>query len=340
MTHELKKIFENYALAQKQGHQAVLATVVALDGSSYRKPGVRMLILENGEMTGAVSGGCVEKEVLRQSHSVFETGVPKIMTYDGRYRLGCEGTLYILIELFKPEDSLIKAFKENIEKRFSFKIDSNYIKEEGIFEGVGSEISFSNGSLFSFAGNNIIDKPKKSFQVFSQIMPPCFKLIIFGAEHDAVELCVMASLNGWEVTVVSPLSDPKTIENFPGSKQVIAIAPEAINTIPIDNQTAVVLMTHNFAKDLKYLLALKDSKPIYLGLLGARDRKEKLLTQFLETHPEVDFEFLDLIHGPAGLDIGAVTPQEIAVSIIAEILAVQRNRKPDLSNNKIDTVHS
>lgn len=340
MTHELKTIFESFVIAEKQGLKTVLATVVDLDGSSYRKPGVRMLIWENGHMVGAVSGGCVEKEVLRQAHAVFETDVPKIMTYDGRYRLGCEGTLYILIEQFKPEESLIKAFIKNLEERVSFKIDSHYIKAEGVFEGIKSEISFSNGSKYSFAGINSIGKNEKSLQLFSQIMPPCFKLLILGAEHDAVELCLMASINGWEVTVVSPISDPKTIENFPGSNQVIAIAPEAIGSIPIDSQTAVVLMTHNFAKDLQFLLSLKDSSPMYVGLLGARDRKEKLMSQFLETYPEIDFAFLDLIHGPAGLDVGAITPQEIAVSIIAEILAVQRNRKPDLSNNIIDTIDS
>lgn len=340
MTHELKTIFENFTLAKGRGLKTVLATVVALDGSSYRKPGVRMLILENGEMIGAVSGGCVEKEVLRQSYTVFETGVPKIMTYDGRYRLGCEGTLYILIEQFIPEDSLIKAFNENIEARESFVIESKFIKKEGVFEGVGSIIMFSNGTNYSFTGNKINNTGDNSLQVFKQVMPPCFKLIILGAEHDAVELCLMASLNGWEVTVVSPLSDPKTTDNFPGSKQVIAIAPEMISSLPIDNQTAIVLMTHNFAKDLKYLFALKDSKPMYLGLLGAKDRKEKLLAQFLETDPDVDFEFLDLIHGPAGLDIGAITPQEIGVSIISEILAVKRKRVPNLSDNKINTVNS
>ncbi len=83
-------------------NKAVLASVVALEGSSYRRPGVRMLLLEDGHMTGAVSGGCVEKEIFRQSESVFRTGIPKMMTYDGRYRLGCEGILYILLEPFRP----------------------------------------------------------------------------------------------------------------------------------------------------------------------------------------------------------------------------------------------
>jgi len=107
MTHEFKDIITSYQKAKVLGIRAVLATVVDIDGSSYRRPGVGMLILENGQMTGAVSGGCVEKEVLLQSQSVFDTGKPKLMTYNGRYRLGCEGTLYILIEVFSLQNSII-----------------------------------------------------------------------------------------------------------------------------------------------------------------------------------------------------------------------------------------
>ena len=103
MTHEFKNIIASHVEAKKLGLKTVLVTVVDLDGSSYRKPGVRMLVLENENMIGAVSGGCVEKEILRQSKSVFKTGKSKIMTYDGRFRLGCEGFLYILLEILNSK---------------------------------------------------------------------------------------------------------------------------------------------------------------------------------------------------------------------------------------------
>ena len=126
MTHEFKKIVQNYIKIREKGLKTVLATVVKLDGSSYRRPGVRMLISEDGQMTGAVSGGCVEKEVLRQSQGVFNDGVAKIMTYDGRYRLGCEGILYILLEPFSVDDDFITAFKSNLKSRVSFNIKSYF----------------------------------------------------------------------------------------------------------------------------------------------------------------------------------------------------------------------
>ena len=129
MTHEFKDIVEAHLKAKKDGLKTVLASVVALDGSSYRKPGVRMLIIENNEMIGAVSGGCVEKDILRHSQSIFLDGQSKMMTYDGRYRLGCEGILYILLEEFKPKESFFDAFVKCLETRQEFVIQSNYLKK-------------------------------------------------------------------------------------------------------------------------------------------------------------------------------------------------------------------
>ncbi|WP_297764166.1 XdhC family protein [uncultured Muriicola sp.] len=142
MTHELKKIFQVYESTAKAPLKAVLATVVALEGSSYRKPGVRMLILENGSMVGAVSGGCVEKEIVRQAESVFKSGEAKVMTYDGRYRLGCEGILYILLESFEPKPAAIKRFKENVKNRNAFKIESSYEKKDMVHRNFGSCLIF------------------------------------------------------------------------------------------------------------------------------------------------------------------------------------------------------
>lgn len=138
MTHEFKTIVENYRLAKKQGLKSVLATVVDLEGSSYRKPGVRMLILEDGNMIGAVSGGCVERDILRQSETVFKTGTAKMMTYDGRYRLGCEGILYILIEPFDPNETFLNCFETTLKKRKPFQIKSYFKREVGELNNIGS----------------------------------------------------------------------------------------------------------------------------------------------------------------------------------------------------------
>lgn len=337
MTHEFKDIVEKGLDAKRHGLKSVLASVVALEGSSYRRPGVRMLILENKQMVGAVSGGCVEKEILLQSESVFKTGQAKIMTYDGRYRLGCEGVLYILLELFQPNDAFEVAFSKCIKNRQPFEIHSFFNKNEGSTLGLGSYVKL-NEAIFNLS--NGLETLNKQLLIFKQTLPACSKLVIIGSEHDAVQLCKYAALTGWEVTIIAGPKEAKTIENFPGASEFHAIAPESIDISSIDNQTSVILMTHSFANDLRFLVALKDTNPNYIGVLGPVKRREDLLAQFLEYCPDVEDGFIDRIHGPAGIDIGSETPQEIAISIMAEILALTRKRDAKSLSKKSGSIHS
>lgn len=339
MTHEFKNMVTAYVSARAKGQKTVLATVVDLDGSSYRKPGVQMLIVEDGQMIGAVSGGCVEKDIVRQAEAVFKDHDSMMMTYDGRYRLGCEGILYILLELFQPNDDFLKAFDQCLLNRNDFHMKSFYKKEVGVFTGIGTQIEFQQ-QTYVLSERFIQQKNESSLSVFTQKMPPCFKLMIFGAEHDAVQLCKFASLNGWEVTIVSGPLESKTIANFPGVTSFFAGAPDAKALAQIDSQTAVVLMTHNFANDLKFLIELKQTHPAYIGLLGPAHRREKLFSQLMEYCPEIEANFIDRIHGPAGLNIGAETPQEIAISILSEILSVVRNKQPILLKEKNGGIHA
>ncbi|NNF81844.1 MAG: XdhC family protein [Flavobacteriaceae bacterium] len=340
MTHELKKMVEAFITARDAGKKAVLASVVDLEGSSYRKPGVRMLIIEGGQMIGAVSGGCVEKDILRQSETVFEDGKSKMMLYDGRYRLGCEGVLYILLECFNPDKSCLDAFNQALTNRIDFTILSDYVKNEGISKGIGSSFVIKD-KTYSVSGENY-DQKEGAIELlqFRQDMPPCFKLMIFGTEHDAVLLCQYAALNGWEVSVVAGPLESKSIENFPGASSFFAISPDAIALERIDQETAIVLMSHNFASDLKYLIEIKDSQPAYVGLLGPAHRREKLMTQLLDYCPDITESFLGKLHGPAGLNIGAETPQEIAISILSEILTVTRDQVPLSLKEKDGGIHA
>lgn len=323
-----------YRQASQVGHKAVMASVVALEGSSYRRPGVRMLLLENGSAYGAVSGGCVEKEVHRQATEVFMTRVPKMMTYDGRYRLGCEGILHILLEPFDPGDCFFSAFNEYITGRKPFRLISYYQMEDGpkagmgtIFEGGTERISLCQGLAPEAQEHHI------------QELPPCQRLMIFGGEHDAVHLSGMAALMGWEVCVVVTADEQKTREHFPGATEFLSVIPEQMEMGALDPQTAIILMTHSYTKDLKYLLRLAETRPGYLGILGPAYRRERLLGDLLDRMPEPCETFLKQIHGPAGLDIGAEGPQEIAVSILAEILSVLRQRRPVGLRNKKGSIH-
>ena len=336
MTHELKIIIEAYQVAKEHKKKTVLATVVALEGSSYRRPGVRMLIQEDDKAIGAVSGGCVEKEVIRQAQTVFIDGISKMMTYDGRYRLGCEGLLYILIEPFEPNIIFLKAFQDNLKKRSPILVSCYYSKSEGCHESLGS--------VFSLGPNRIPVRESfeldKNLMVFSQEMEPCFKLLIIGAEHDAVQLSSYAALTGWDVTVVAAPSEEKTLVDFPGAQELLCVDSESLSVENIDNQTAVLLMTHSYVKDLKFLLRIRNTRPAYLGILGPAKRREKLLNELIERYPEIDDSFFDIIYGPSGLNIGAETAQEIGIAILAEILAVVRKQEPIMLKHKPSPIHN
>jgi xanthine/CO dehydrogenase XdhC/CoxF family maturation factor len=335
MLHELKDIVRSAQLAQQKGIATCLASVVSLDGSSYRRPGVRMSVQSDGKMIGAVSGGCVEKEVLRQAQSVFETSQPKLMVYDGRYRLGCEGILYILIEPFAPDASFFEAFEEQCSSRKSFSIQTSYSKEEtNRFKGLST--FHLNRASFAASKQTTVDD---SLDVFTQTIQPGFKIVIVGSEHDAVQLCKYASSTGWEVDVIAPPDDPKSIENFPGASQYYGISEQEFAHFTFDHQTALMFMTHSYVKDLKYLTAVIEKEVPYIGLLGPSKRREKLINEILERNEDLSDEFFDRLHGPAGINIGAETPQEIAISIIAEILTVIRGQKPVSLKNKTGGIH-
>ncbi len=335
MLHELKNIIEAAKEAREKRLKTVFVSVVALDGSSYRRPGVRMSIREDGIMTGAVSGGCVEKEILRQSESVFRDNTPKLMVYDGRYRLGCEGILYILIEPFNPSEDFFKAFEMQWKSRVSFDIQSSFSKEESHrFKGRSTFI-FSDSSYPLSSGTHSDD----GLDTFHQNIKAGFQLLIVGSEHDAVELCKYASQTGWEVTVIAPPDDPKNIANFPGASRYLGIDEVAFSQEEMDDQTAVVIMTHSFVKDLKYIGSIQKKKPRYLGLLGPSRRRDKMINELFEQYPDINEDFIESIHGPAGINIGAETPQEIAISIISEILTVIRGQELMLLKDKTTGIH-
>ena len=334
MTHELKHIIE---VAHQNNHlKYVLATVVALDGSSYRKPGVQMLLCEDGSMTGAVSGGCVEKEVLFQSQSVFETGIPKVMTYNGSYRLGCEGILYLLLEPFAVSTSAYHILKEHFKNRKSITLTSCFEKKYGVNHKFGSFLTFSDQQKIFFRNNFV---PNEQFDQFRFTFSPIPQLIIIGTEHDAVALCQATSLLGWEVQIIASPRQQKTIEDFPGASKVIFLDPETEFNLTIDHQTAIVLMNHNFARDFHFLLQLQKHDAFYIGILGSTKRRESLMHALIEHDSELCLDFMDHIFSPAGINIGAITPQEIAISILSEIIAVQQNKEVPSLRHQIKNIH-
>lgn len=325
MTHEFIKIIESYKRASKKNTRTVLATIVHVEGSSYRKEGTQMLIDENDIITGALSGGCVEQEVIRQARSVFSSNCPKVFKYDGRFRLGCEGSIYILLELFHPNDELINLIENAIQQRQSFSLSCSFIPEEISKLDFGTSFEFNHITIhhsnYNKESNNLI---------FTQKIESLNRLCIFGIEHDAEKLSQMAYFLGWEVIVIGSEYSTVNGSDFPFAKSVLTMKPEDLDQDLFCKNTAIVVMSHNFSKDLRFFLNIINSKVRYIGLLGPVHRREKLLNAVLDMDVMIDDEVFDKIHGPAGMPIGSKTPEEIALSIMAEITSIWRTNSKEI----------
>ncbi|WP_281228566.1 XdhC family protein [Flavobacterium aquiphilum] len=330
MTHEFLKIIESYKKASKKDVRTVLATIVHTEGSSYRKEGTQMLIDEYENITGALSGGCVEQEVIRQSISVFSSNCPKVFKYDGRFRLGCEGSIYILIEMFHPDNELIQLIEQAIKKRQPFSLSCSFLTDEISKLNFGTSFEFKDITIYHSNYQKESDN-----MVFKQEIQPLNRLCIFGIEHDAEKLSQMASFLGWEVVIIGSEYSSVNDSDFPFAKSVLTMKPEDLDQNLFCKNTAVVVMSHNFSKDLRFLLTMITSKVRYIGLLGPIHRREKLLNAILDTDLFIDDVIFDKIHGPVGLPIGSQTPEEIALSIMAEIISVfKSDTKINIANKE------
>ena len=178
-----------------------------------------------------------------------------------------------------------------------------------------------------------------TFFYFSKRWYPIFKLLIFGAEHDSVELCKIASILGWQVTIIAPPDEDKSIDFFNGASFFLNPTYDKINPDIVDNNCAVIIMSHSFNRDIQYLLALKETFPQYFGILGPKKRKERVLEKFLELYPDCSIKFLEQIKGPVGLNIGSETAAEISISIISEILKIIRNMDGISLSKKVKRIH-
>ena len=322
--------------------RCALATVVSVEGSSYRKPGATMLIGEDGSAVGAVSGGCIEKEVIRRAKPVFQTGEPILIAYDGRYTLGCNGTLNILIEPFMPSDQqrLFSLYFDIFQARESWQIVTTY---EG--DAIGSSLIFNQSDAFAVHPHapSVIHARSADFSergVLVQNIKPSRQLIVIGSELDAVKLCGMASELGYVVKMILHPNNPDVLAKD-GNYSTEVIPPEELNSVlQLDDQSAVVLMTHSYSRDLFYLSALAAAPTVrFLGLVGPKQRAGELMNDMLEQGIEPPQWFDHRVYAPAGLDIGGEIPSEIAVSILAEIQTVFSGHSGATLSKKSTGIH-
>ncbi len=284
------------------GEEAVMATVVATRGSVYRRPGARMLLTREGWAAGSISGGCIESDLVQTAFDRTEDG-PVVVTYDASapddvllgFGLGCNGAVDVLMQRLPADGGSLAAIARVLETRVPIAITT-----------------FADGSFVTSPLVETIPMERESLLAETIAPPPA--LVVFGAGHDAVPLVAAANGLGWNVTVVDGRSAYAKPERFPDANVVVSPPSRAI---AIEPDAAVVLMTHSFANDAAILGWLPKALP-YVGVLGPIHRTHRLLE-------EAGIGTADLF-APIGLDLGADGPDEIALAIVAEILAVRKRR--------------
>lgn len=369
---EIKDIIQSFDEAQKQGKQTALATVVHVDGSSYRRPGARMLITEEGELTGAISGGCLEGDALRKALLVMSQQRSMLVTYDTMDEddaifgigLGCNGIIQVLIEPINIADlnnpvQLLKAVAARRQKAVLITLFSLENKKDAqpgtclllreneqakgnasilndIFVQDGMQVLANGHSLF----RNYVSK-NKNLTAFIELTEPAVSLVIIGAGNDVIPLVAMAEILGWETTVIDGRPAYAKKERFSPSCQVLVSKPEKVlEQITTDKQTVFLLMTHNYNYDMAMLLQLLQKNVRYVGMLGPKKKLERMLNEWEEQGIQLTKEQLASVHSPVGLDIGAETSEEIALSILSEIKAVLSGKKGLSLHGNTGTIHS
>lgn len=370
----LKDIIAAYEDAHLLGQKSALATVVHLSGSSYRRPGARMLVSDIGLMTGAISGGCLEGDALRKAMLVIGQQQSKLVVYDTSdeddaslgIQLGCAGIIHVLFEpiLSENNDNAITLLKKAVATRQPcvlvtlFLLDNKrapqpgtciLIEQNGTISGTIPIDSISN---IIIADAKMVMAKKQTlftqytadnqlFTAFIEYIEPPVHLVIIGAGNDAIPMMKIAECIGWDVSVVDGRNTHATIERFTSSCQIVVSKPEKVlEQIPIDDQTVFVMMTHNYQYDLAMLKALLPQMPKYIGMLGPKVKFEKMIQELRQEGMEVSPAMLQSVYGPTGLEIGAETAEEIALSIIAEIKAVLSGKTGGFLKHKTEVIHS
>ena len=368
---EFKSILKELQKIDLSARKAAIATVVQVRGSSYRSPGARMLITDDGRWVGSISGGCLEGDELRKARQVMIDKMPQTVTYDTRedsnqnlgISLGCNGVIDVLIEPIDLHDNLssIVTCKKIVQSNSAIALATVFSGPEN---EVGHKVIYSDTSNIESNVRDIrlseqLEQDLKSllrerisqartytingttYQVFVELIQPSISLIIFGGGFDARPVSNLAKTLGWDVTVTDECVAHIAPLFFPTADKLSLCQRTRIDQdFNITSNTACLLMSHNYEYDRDVLRKLLSSPTPFIGILGPRKRFEKMLAEYSIAGLALSETDFGRIHSPVGLDIGAEAADEIAVSIIAEIQGKFANREGGSLKHRGGPIHS
>ncbi len=371
---EITDIIRSYEQALTSGKRMALATVVHVEGSSYRRPGARMLVTDDGQLTGAISGGCLEGDALRKALLAISQQKNKLVTYDTTdendttlgVQLGCNGIVHILFEPIKTDDAenpveLLKkvtAKRQNAVLVTLFSLHSRTGAQPGTcFLHLQSDDQVTCNCTEPAMHDRLLAETQTAylrndsfFKAFESVSltgfveyfntPP--SIVIAGAGNDTIPLTEMAGVLGWDVTVVDGRAGHATRQRFPrAGKVLVSRADDVLKHIVVDERTFVLLMTHNYNYDLallKQLLTVDACR--YVGALGPKKKLERMYSELENEGMAITDAQKAKVFGPVGLDIGAETSEEIALAVLSEIKAVLSGRTGLSLREKLEPIHN
>ncbi|MGC1156855.1 MAG: XdhC family protein [Acidobacteriaceae bacterium] len=335
---ELRQILDLWKSASTAREDVCLATVVAIEGSAYRRPGARMLLTSTGRRAGTISGGCLEAEVAKKAWWLTQQG-PSLQRYssffdddgDMPYGLGCGGTVIVLLERGEPAVHVLDALRRSVDERtVSVIVTSTSTNSPGtaLIVNEAGEVLYArppNSDLVPLAREALqTGKSSHTSEYFVEAIAPPPAVFIFGAGDDTLPLADFAWSLGWHVTIADNRSNLARPERFPRADRVSTLDAAVAHIAPAD---AAVIMTHSYEQDRETLRALLPRDIKYIGLLGPRRRTDRLLDEIAPTIGLTVAECMARLHTPVGLDLGGHSPASIALAIAAELQAVFAGRE-------------
>ena len=366
---EIADVLEAIGSLSAKGERMALATIVAVRGSTYRRPGARLLVPEEGAPIGNISGGCLEGDVADMARIVMDEGRARLAGWDltadddavWGLGLGCNGAIEVFIE---PADraaevahALAAALEDERPICVVVVLESDrpdtvapgsrlMVRPDGTVEGSLGDPDVDAWAID--AGRELLAAERSEIRTFPggvrafvEVLEPPLRLVVCGAGHDAIPLVRAAAILGWNAVVVDDRPAFLNEQRYPGAHGFVALEDpqDVAKMAPIDERTFVVVMTHNFLRDKAYLRSLLGSPAPYIAMLGPAARTQRLLMDLAEEGVGVTEEQRSRIHGPAGLDLGAEGPEEIAGAIVAEIVAVKRGRGGGFLKERPGPIH-
>jgi xanthine dehydrogenase accessory factor len=336
----VKELLPEIERWRARGDRIALATVIATRKSAPRPVGSKLVISERGEMAGSVSGGCVENEVYGEACEILDGAAPQLLSYgisdDQAFEVGlpCGGEIDVFVDA--ASEKLLERLAELVERAeravlFTV-VEGEQLGAQLLITEAGEKVGKGLDELEERfddvlrGGRNLLLELDSGATAFAEVFGPPPRLLVFGAVDTAEALCRTAKSIGWRTIVSDARGKFATPERLPSADEVVVAWPdETIARVQPDHQTAVVVLTHDERFDVPALHGALETEAFYVGALGSRRNQARRRERLLEEG--VSEEQLERISGPSGLDIGADTPAETAVSILAEILAVRAGRE-------------